>query len=103
MEIQYEGTNTLFEWDSNKAEQNLEKHEVSFFDAAEAYEDPFFQMADDDLGDYGEDRERIIGVSQSKTLLLVVYVERTPRIRIISAREANRSERKVYEQQFRWS
>lgn len=45
-----------------------------------------------------EPRDFILGYSLSQRLLLVVYVERSLRIRIISSRPATRTERKLYEQ-----
>lgn len=98
MEIIYSGDALSFEWDSNKADANLVKHKVSFFEASEACEDPYARDATEDDRDYGEDRQRIIGYSTKSRLLLVVYVERRERIRIISAREANKAETRLYEQ-----
>lgn len=85
-----------FEWDTNKAESNLEKHGVSFEEAAEVFFDPFYQEGDATANE--EPRNFILGYSISQRLLLVVYVERSLRIRIISSRPATRNERKLYEQ-----
>ncbi|MEG4807346.1 BrnT family toxin [Microcoleus sp. F8-D3] len=85
-----------FEWDTNKFQINLEKHGVSFEEAAEVFFDPFYQEGDATAND--EQRNFILGYSRTQRLLLVVYVERSLRIRIISARPATRTERKLYEQ-----
>jgi uncharacterized DUF497 family protein len=85
-----------FEWDTNKAESNLEKHRVSFEEGAEVFFDPFYQEGDATANN--EPRDFILGYSLSQRLLLVVYVERSLRIRIISCRPATRIERKLYEQ-----
>ena len=85
-----------FEWDTNKAESNLEKHGVSFEEAAEVFFDPFYQEGDATANE--EPRNFILGYSISQRLLLVVYVERSLRIGIISSRPATRNERKLYEQ-----
>ncbi|MBS3030020.1 MAG: BrnT family toxin [Dolichospermum sp. DET50] len=45
-----------------------------------------------------EERDFILGYSLSQRLLLVVYVERQTRNRIISARLATKTERRLYEQ-----
>ncbi len=84
-----------FEWDTNKAESNLEKHGVSFEEAAEVFFDPFYQEGDATTND--ELRDFILGYSVSQRLLLVVYVERGLRSRIISSRPATRIERQLYE------
>jgi uncharacterized DUF497 family protein len=85
-----------FEWDTNKFQINLEKHGVSFEEAAEVFFDPFYQEGDATAKD--EQRNFILGYSRTQRLLLVVYVERSLRIRIISSRPATRNERKLYEQ-----
>jgi uncharacterized DUF497 family protein len=69
---------------------------VTFEEAAEVFFDPFYQRGDASTDD--EQRDFIIGYSLSQRLLLVVYTERGERTRIISARPATRSERKLYEE-----
>ncbi len=59
------------------------------------FRDPFFQIGD--ASAEGEAREFIIGYTFAQRLLLTVYTERGQRTRLISARPATRSERKVYE------
>jgi hypothetical protein len=73
-----------------------EKHGVTFEEAAEVFFDPFYQTGDASAN--SEQRDFMIGYSLSERLLLVVYVERSERSRIISARVATRAERKLYEQ-----
>jgi uncharacterized DUF497 family protein len=96
MESVYRLQGIDFEWDTNKAESNLEKHGISFEEAAEVFFDPFYQEGDATANQ--ESRDFILGYSLSQRLLLVVYVERSLRIRIISSRPATRTERKLYEQ-----
>jgi uncharacterized protein len=85
-----------FEWDESKARDNLEKHGVTFEEAAEIFFDPFYQKGDASAED--DQREFVIGYSVAQRLLLVVYVERGERTRIISARRATRRERRLYEE-----
>jgi len=85
-----------FEWNENKAQSNIEKHDVTFEEATEVFFDPFYQVGDATTNN--EQRDFIIGYSLSQRLLLVVYVERGKRSRIISARPATRIERKLYEE-----
>ena len=86
-----------FEWDSTKAQSNVDKHGVTFEEAAEVFFDPFYQHGDATPDDVREQRGFILGYSVTQRLLLVVYTERTNRTRIISARTATRTERKLYE------
>ncbi|MBW4575441.1 MAG: BrnT family toxin [Aphanothece sp. CMT-3BRIN-NPC111] len=96
MDIVYRLQSIEFEWDENKAQSNLEKHGVKFEEAAEAFFDPFYQEGDATSND--EQRDFIIRYSLFQRLLLVVYIERRGRTRIISARPATRNETKLYEQ-----
>ncbi|MGD1716737.1 BrnT family toxin [Dapis sp. BLCC M172] len=43
MNVFYQRQGVEFEWDSNKAQSNLEKHGISFEEATEAFFDPFYQ------------------------------------------------------------
>lgn len=97
MDITYKLQGVLFEWDENKAQINIQKHGVTFEEAAEAFFDPFYQTGDASVND-DEERDFIIGYTFSQRLLLAVYTDRQDRTRIISARPATRVERKVYEE-----
>lgn len=96
MEIHYDLQGLRFEWDSEKARLNLEKHGVEFFDAAEVFLDPL--AAHGDADGQSEDRAFILGETFRLRLLLVVHTERSERLRIISARSATRHERRFYEE-----
>jgi hypothetical protein len=85
-----------FEWDDAKAASNLRKHGVSFDQAREAFYDTRgIDEADDDPD---EDRWKLIALTKAG-VLAVIYTQRRHRIRIISAREANRHEQDQYYRQ----
>ena len=88
--------NLEFEWDEEKYAINLRKHSIKFEEAAEVFFDPEQQFGD--ASTERESRPYVIGYSLSSRVLLVVFVERGVRTRIISARRATRNERKVYEE-----
>ena len=46
MNIVYQLQGVEFEWDSNKAQSNFEKHGITFEEAAEVFFDPFYQVGD---------------------------------------------------------
>lgn len=71
------------------------KLDVTFEEASEVFFDPFYQTGD--ASSNNEKREFIIGYSSYYRLLLVVFVERSQRNRLISARPTTRAERKLYE------
>ena len=86
-----------FEWDSEKATDNLSKHGVSFDEARTVFDDPLYvDFYDPDHSDE-EHRYIIIGQSESGRLLMVSYTERDDTIRMISARESTPAEQKAYE------
>jgi uncharacterized protein len=87
-----------FEWDDDKAAENLRLHSVSFEEAALAIRDPFSVEWFDTREAYGEERIALIGMSQGQ-LLTVIYTERGVRSRIISARKATRHEQDDYYRQ----
>ncbi len=87
----------LFEWDDEKAANNLRDHGVDFEEAKTVFEDPFSITIHDDLHSGDEDRWITLGLSLLSKLLLVVHTERGERTRIISARQATPSERAQYE------
>lgn len=96
MDIVYRLQGVEFEWDETKAQSNIEKHGVTFEEATEVFFDPFYQVGNASANN--QQRDFILGYSLSQRLLLVVYLERNRRTRIISARPATRTERKLYEQ-----
>ena len=88
-----------FKWDHKKAEINQQKHGVSFEEASTAFEDPLSLTIDDPFHSIGEERFILIGMSYHHRLLVIVHTENENEndIRIISAREATKRERKNYE------
>ena len=86
-----------FEWDPRKARINLRKHGVSFTEAGTIFGDNLaITVSDPDHSD-NEDRYITIGWSDRRRLLIVSHTDRGDRIRIISARELTKAERKEYE------
>lgn len=96
MDVVFKLQSDEFEWDEEKYAVNLAKHGVKFETAAEVFLDPFRQSGDASVEE--ENRIYIIGYAFSQKLLLVVYVERGVRNRIISARKVTPTERKSYEE-----
>lgn len=88
-----------FEWDPNKAEINNRKHGVTFDEAGSVFYDEFARVIPDPDSSLGEERFIIIGLSEQYNTLVVCHCHRgsDERIRIISARKAEKRERKQYE------
>ncbi len=90
-----------FEWDPNKAATNLEKHTISFEEAATVFRDPKALTIFDPDHSETEERWLTIGISKNSKLLVVSHAfqkadQKTATIRIISSRKATKTESKQY-------
>lgn len=97
-----------FDSDPEKAAKNVRKHRkkngegLSFKEAAEVFEDEFFQeLYDYEHSTVDEDRYQVIGRVKSQLVVFVVYTPKDGKRRIISARPALERERKFYYEQIR--
>jgi uncharacterized protein len=91
----------VFAWDARKALRNLAKHGVSFEEAVTVFADADALEFEDEEHSSTELRSIRIGFSLLGRILFVVYTVRRMKhgkeaIRIISARQATRKERKAY-------
>jgi len=86
-----------FEWDDEKAAENLKKHSISFSEASTVFADPLSRTISDPLHSDEEEQFVILGKSGLQHSLVVVHTYRGEVIRIISARMATARERKDYE------
>jgi uncharacterized DUF497 family protein len=87
-----------FEWDPEKAAQNLRRHGVSFEEASRTFRDPLSRTIHDPDHSDDEDRFLLLGQAETGRLVVVSHTYRGRRIRIISARVAGHRERKTYEE-----
>ena len=92
------------EWDDRKNRVNQTKHGISFQSAVLVFDDPCVMFRKDRIVD-SEQRWHALGAAMG-AVLLVVHVYRMENgndeeetIRIISAREANQRECRIYLQQ----
>ena len=87
-----------FEWDPNKALENIQKHRVAFEEAATVFRDDLSITVPDPDHSTAEDRFITVGLSNLRRLLMIAHTERGDSIRIISARELTHRERRQYEE-----
>ena len=87
-----------FEWNSEKANQNLEKHGISFEEAVSVFYDEWAVEFYDDEHSEWENRFLMLGLSARFRLLLLCHCSKEDEsvIRIISARKATRNEARHY-------
>jgi len=95
----FEADGKRFDWDRNKNIININKHGISFKEAASVFEDKNSIELEDSEHSQDEDRFIIIGKSRRLRLMVVCHCYRKHNtiIRIISAREANNEESLLYE------
>lgn len=89
-----------FDWDEDKNSENIRNHGIDFNDVIEIFNGPMIVNIDDRV-DYGE--ERMIGVGfLTNIIAIVVFIEKDDDIiRIISARKANKHERKIFKKEIK--
>lgn len=80
-----------FEWDENKNQRNQAKHGINFEEAALIFRGATATKIDD-----REAREISTGLLGEQVVIVLVHTDREGVTRIISARTANREERKAY-------
>jgi uncharacterized DUF497 family protein len=85
-----------FEWNEEKAKENLRKHRVSFEEAKTVFNDPLSMVFPDPDHSGAEQRFVNVGWSSRHRVLVVVHTERNDRIRIVSCRRATIRERNAY-------
>lgn len=85
-----------FEWDEEKAASNFEKHGISFQAASTVFKDSLSLTISNPRHSFEEQRFVTIGEAVGQEILVVAPTQRDARVRIISAREATRKERRDY-------
>jgi uncharacterized DUF497 family protein len=91
----------VFAWDARKAARNLEKHGVSFEEAATVFADPDALEWEDLEHSHQENRFKRLGISIERRVVILVYSYRRMKdgketLRIITARRASPKEREAY-------
>ncbi len=87
-----------FDWDDAKNTSNQKKHGICFDEAKSVFSDELGRLIQDPDHSEGEERFILMGISNKNKLLTVCHCEMNSNtIRIISARKADKYERKQYE------
>jgi hypothetical protein len=85
-----------FDWDKGNVEKNWKKHRVHFRDAEEIFFNKPLRTYRDRGHSQKEERFAALGVTNSKRGLYVVFTLRKGKVRIISARDQSKKERRLY-------
>lgn len=92
---------TDFEWDKGNVEKNYIKHRVLHSEGEEVFSDENKILLKTSSKKYQEKREILIGKTKDKRLLFIVFTIRNKKIRVISARDAHKKERRIYEKRIK--
>ena len=87
-----------FLWDEGNSEKNWIKHKVSKLECEEIFFNLPLVVSDDAKHSDYETRYYALGKTKFERHLFVVFTIRTNLIRVISARDMNKKERKIYGQ-----
>jgi len=88
---------TGFDWDEGNLYKNWDKHLVASGECEEVFfNEPYFAYSDEKHS-HAERRYYLLGETNGKRGLFIVFTVRKTMIRIISARDMNKNERKAYE------
>jgi uncharacterized DUF497 family protein len=87
---------TGFDWDRGNLLKNWEKHRVAFWECEEVFLNQPLLLSDDTGHSGGETRFYALGKTESERALFLAFTVRQKKIRVISARDMNRREKKEY-------
>lgn len=85
-----------FDWDANNVGKNWKKHKVRFTECEEVFFDADLKIMPDESHSNREKRSLALGKTKEGRLLFVAFTERRGKIRVISARDMSRKERRAY-------
>jgi len=85
-----------FEWDEGNKEKNWISHQVTSSECEEMFFNQPLVVADDTLHSKRENRYYALGQTNTGRLLFISFTIREKLMRVISARDMSRKERKVY-------
>jgi len=91
---QYSG----FQWDKGNIDKNLIRHHVENWECEQVFFNRPLLVLDDARHSVSENRWAAFGKTDGDRFLVVIFTARDNLIRVISARDMNRRERKFYDE-----
>ncbi len=88
-----------FQWDKGNSEKNWEKHKVTKNECEQVFFNLPFLVEEDTEHSISEKRSYILGQTDSRRFLFIVFTIRDQLIRVISARDMNKKEKEIYYEQ----
>ena len=87
-----------FDWDRHNKQKNWEKHRVDFWECEQVFFNRPIKFLYDKKHSQKEERFIALGITDKKRRLIISFTIRNKKIRVISARNQSRKERRLYEQ-----
>ena len=87
-----------FEWDKGNINKNILKHKIKNEEAEEIFVNQPLVLLKDKKHSQKESRLMVLGKTDKKRRLSVIFTQRGNKVRIISARPMSHKERRLYEQ-----
>ena len=86
-----------FEWDEGNLFKNWEKHGVTALECEQIFFNNPLLAEKDEKRSENESRYYALGITDAKRKLFIAFTVRRNRIRVISARNMSRGERKAFD------
>ena len=87
-----------FQWDQGNIDKNLIKHNVENWESEQVFFNKPLLVLDDPKHSIPEKRWTAFGKTDADRFLIVIFTKRGDLIRVISARDMNKKERKFYDE-----
>ncbi len=87
-----------FEWDEGNLDKNKKKHKVDYKECEEVFLNEPVRVFDDEIHSKTEKRYGALGKTNAGRCLVIFFTIRNKRIRVVSARDQGKKDRKVYEE-----
>ncbi len=88
-----------FDWDKGNIDKNWKRHEVSFTECEEVFFNEPLIVQEDDSHSTSENRSYALGRTNDERYLFVVFTIRANKVRVISARDMSKRERRIYSEE----
>ena len=88
---------TGFQWDRHNIQKNWGKHKVSPVESEQTFFNKPLIIVNDVQHSQKEDRFYALGKTDQNRRLFIAFTIRNKLIRVISSRDMNKKERKIYE------
>jgi uncharacterized protein len=87
-----------FQWDAGNSNKNLVKHNVESWECEQVFFNRPLLIPDDPKHSVFEEPWAAFGKTDADRFLTIIFTKRDDLIRIISARDMNKRERKFYDE-----